>query len=385
MNSCEYLFSVKIIFFSFSGMENRFSSPSIWPLVFTTFIFGFVIFNFLPLKVLYLLLSGIGIVWGFLGWIFIKQLNMVFRELVVSDLLRAAYSAGNRSIREDSVPYCLPIWLPFLRPPSSDLPPKWILYLTAVTLGPLRALGIFLILCCSALACSCRASWGQPVYSFLGNCLNFLILWKFEVVGDIDEKCRGIVANHSSVIDEHVLWMLGRRIVWVAKEEVKKIPLMGMICKSIGSIFVDRRSEAGRLKAVEEIKAFLLSSKTGFPLLVVFPEGTCSNSLFLLPFKPTAFSTGVYMQPAAISISNPHAAFALNDSSLIHAALLFSLPTLSIRIDLLPAVITAEEARASISKAAEIPLAPEGEGAVRGWPELSKYVKKLMRDSGLKL
>lgn len=56
-------------------------------------------------------------------------------------------------------------------------------------------------------------------------------------------------------------------------------------------IFVDRDDDESKRRCIRSIKQ--RSTETGWPPLLVFPEGTCTNGSALVNFKPGAFSAGV--------------------------------------------------------------------------------------------
>lgn len=93
-----------------------------------------------------------------------------------------------------------------------------------------------------------------------------------------------VVANHSSWLDIFVLNAV-QRVFFVSKAEVANWPGIGAMAKATGTVFINRkRSEAARQKQVFEDRLHM-----GHKLLF-FPEGTSSDSLRVLPFKPTLFA-----------------------------------------------------------------------------------------------
>ncbi|GAA3876487.1 lysophospholipid acyltransferase family protein [Celeribacter arenosi] len=93
-----------------------------------------------------------------------------------------------------------------------------------------------------------------------------------------------VVANHSSWLDIFVLNAVGR-VFFVSKAEVASWPGIGFMARVVGTVFINRnRHEAAKQKALFEARL-----KMGHKLLF-FPEGTSSDSLRVLPFKPTLFA-----------------------------------------------------------------------------------------------
>lgn len=107
------------------------------------------------------------------------------------------------------------------------------------------------------------------------------------------------VANHSSYLD---ITILGASIDggFVAKAEVARWPLFGWLAKLQRSIFVERADRAGAARQRDEIRKRLDRGDN----LVLFPEGTSSDGIHLLPFKTTLFAAAederVLVQPVSV-------------------------------------------------------------------------------------
>lgn len=93
-----------------------------------------------------------------------------------------------------------------------------------------------------------------------------------------------IVANHASWID--ILPLRATQLVhFVAKAEVAGWGAVGFIARITDTIFVERRrSEAKRQEA--ELRARIAKGQ----VLCIFPEGTSTDGLRVLPFKSALFS-----------------------------------------------------------------------------------------------
>lgn len=95
-----------------------------------------------------------------------------------------------------------------------------------------------------------------------------------------------IVANHQSHFDVFVLYgWLGIDFKWVMKQELRKVPGLGIGCEMIGHIFIDRSSTAKALASLEEAKKRIVDGTS----VVFFPEGTRSRDGSLGEFKKGAF------------------------------------------------------------------------------------------------
>ncbi|MEM7489615.1 MAG: lysophospholipid acyltransferase family protein [Pseudomonadota bacterium] len=92
------------------------------------------------------------------------------------------------------------------------------------------------------------------------------------------------VANHVSWLDIFAL-NAGKRIYFVSKSEVAGWPGIGWLARATGTVFIRRDPrEASAHKAV--LGARLRAGHR----LVFFPEGTSTDGLRVLPFKPTLFA-----------------------------------------------------------------------------------------------
>ena len=100
------------------------------------------------------------------------------------------------------------------------------------------------------------------------------------------EKTYVVVANHQSMVDIPVVhgW-LGLKIKWVMKKELKKVPVFGPACQSLGCIYVDRSDSQAAIKSMAEARSKLTKKSA----VLFFPEGTRSRDGRLLPFKKGAF------------------------------------------------------------------------------------------------
>ncbi|MGR3485104.1 MAG: lysophospholipid acyltransferase family protein [Paracoccaceae bacterium] len=127
----------------------------------------------------------------------------------------------------------------------------------------------------------------------------------------LDHRVRGapmtgpgaLVANHASWLDIFALNACGR-LYFVAKAEVAGWPGIGWLARATGTVFIRReRAEAARHVAT-------LAGRMGQGhLLAFFPEGTSTDGLRVLAFKPTLFAAfadpampeGTRIQPVTLA------------------------------------------------------------------------------------
>ncbi len=95
-----------------------------------------------------------------------------------------------------------------------------------------------------------------------------------------------IICNHQSYIDVVALFSaLPELPVFLAKKELRNIPLFGRAMESIGHVFVDRQNRERAHDAIDEVGRAL---RPGLPV-VIFPEGTRASRACIQPFKKGAF------------------------------------------------------------------------------------------------
>jgi 1-acyl-sn-glycerol-3-phosphate acyltransferase len=111
------------------------------------------------------------------------------------------------------------------------------------------------------------------------------------------------VANHSSYLD---ITVLGKLIpaAFVAKAEVARWPMFGWLARMQGTVFIERRTS--RIRDHKDSMRARFEKKQN---LILFPEGTSSDGLSVLPFKSGLFgvieenfcNTPVTVQPVSIT------------------------------------------------------------------------------------
>ncbi|MEO5667010.1 MAG: lysophospholipid acyltransferase family protein [Bdellovibrionota bacterium] len=134
---------------------------------------------------------------------------------------------------------------------------------------------------------------------------------------DIDTGPGILVGNHMSYLDIPVLLSI-EPMSFVAKAEVKSIPLIGPSAEGFGVIFIERSSEESRKNTSDALSNAITKKNRR---VVVFPEGT--TSLKGLPWRAGVFKRAqenkIPMQAMCICY-NPAAIAAFQiDSMLDHA------------------------------------------------------------------
>ena len=146
----------------------------------------------------------------------------------------------------------------------------------------------------------------------------FFLQWFGEALG-LDVRIEGrpagrdvlYVANHVSWLD--ILALGGATPTWfVSKDDVGGWPLVGMLARIGGTIFIDRESRRAARGQVDQLGLALL----GHHPITLFPEGTTNDGASLFPFRPALFASvappppGIVVQPVAIDYGDAAASIA---------------------------------------------------------------------------
>jgi 1-acyl-sn-glycerol-3-phosphate acyltransferase len=109
-----------------------------------------------------------------------------------------------------------------------------------------------------------------------------------------------LVANHISWLDILVMHA-ARYCRFVSKADVRHWPLIGALATGGGTLYIERESRRDAMRVVHHMAASLKRGE----VLAVFPEGTTSNGITLLPFHgnliQAAISADAPAQPVALS------------------------------------------------------------------------------------
>lgn len=120
-------------------------------------------------------------------------------------------------------------------------------------------------------------------------------------VENIPNETCVFISNHQAIFDGFMLCsFINKPFGFIAKKEIKKIPLIGSWLEDINAVFIDRENPRESVKA---INAGVEKLKNGCSMLI-FPEGTRSLSSKMNDFKKgsmkLALKSGVPIVPITI-------------------------------------------------------------------------------------
>lgn len=128
-------------------------------------------------------------------------------------------------------------------------------------------------------------------------------LWRFKVSGTMPADPRRpyvVVSNHESFVDILLISHLPWEMKWLSKVEILRIPVLGWDMRLAGDVPVERGTRKSALKAMRRCQEVLQQKVS----VMMFPEGTRSETEDLLPFKEGAFrlaiDSGVAILPVVV-------------------------------------------------------------------------------------
>jgi 1-acyl-sn-glycerol-3-phosphate acyltransferase len=141
-----------------------------------------------------------------------------------------------------------------------------------------------------------RRTWARAVARLLGI--------EIHTAGSAPRPPFVLVSNHLSYIDILTL-MSELDCAFVAKSEIAGWPVLGLLARTTGTIFVER----GRKSQLPEVLDSVALTLRGGSGVVFFPEGTSSRGAAVLPFKTSLFEvalrTGLPVHTASLHYEVP--------------------------------------------------------------------------------
>lgn len=122
---------------------------------------------------------------------------------------------------------------------------------------------------------------------------------KVEIRGTPPEPPFFLVSNHLSYIDIPVYYYC-LKTTFVSKAEVKEWPIVGLMARSLGIIFIDRN----RKRDVHRVNSIISDRINNHQGVILFPEGRTSAGDKIRPFRPSLLQhpamEGLHVHYAAI-------------------------------------------------------------------------------------
>jgi len=173
--------------------------------------------------------------------------------------------------------------------PPPDLPrgPLWRVMLRGTALGGVTfgCLGVLLLVrLVERPLCGARRPVTPWITQFVCRTAFRILGMGYRVEGTPCYRAGVLVANHGSWLDIFTLNAC-QRLYYVSKDEVRHWPGIGWLARATGTLFIARDARAAGAQ-VQQFRARLAAGHR----LMLFPEGTSSDGLRVLPFKPTLFA-----------------------------------------------------------------------------------------------
>ncbi|MCZ6727290.1 MAG: lysophospholipid acyltransferase family protein [Acidobacteria bacterium] len=149
-----------------------------------------------------------------------------------------------------------------------------------------------------------RTCWRQWIFRTWSSTLLRVLGIRVTVSGPPPANPFYLVSNHLSYLD--VVILASRlKAVFVAKSEVSGWPVLGPICRSMDTIFIDRAARRDITRVLDATSEALARGDG----VVLFPEGTSTPGAEVLPFQASLLATPARLgQPvnfASVSYSTP--------------------------------------------------------------------------------
>ena len=126
-------------------------------------------------------------------------------------------------------------------------------------------------------------------------------LWGIRLVVVGEPPLRGpvlVVANHISWLDILVLHA-ARHCRFVSKSDVKHWPLIGALATGSGTLFIERASRRDAMRVVHHMADALRAGE----VVAVFPEGTTSDGIHLLPFHANLIQAAISADAPVVPVA----------------------------------------------------------------------------------
>ncbi len=133
-----------------------------------------------------------------------------------------------------------------------------------------------------------------------------VILWSAGVTLEVDplppldrKKPYVFMSNHQGYFDIAVACkVLPHNLHFVAKKELRWVPVLGWYILVAGHIFIDRANRSEALRSLERAAAKIAHGKS----ILIYPEGTRSREGVIRPFKKGPFAMAIAAQVPIVPV-----------------------------------------------------------------------------------
>lgn len=236
--------------------------------------------------------------------------------------------------------------------------PKAIAFLIHLLAGLLIAVGSQLLLG--------KQWYARPAGRFIKlswvRILACILNLKIRRHGTISDKPVVFVANHISWLDVVALGS-DRGCAFVAKNSVKRWPLIGAVAGLSGTLFINREDKKDVAKTLARSNQLVAKGVS----LAFFPEATTTNGKILKPFKTSLYQTAInsarniqavaIRYPSCLSKKSP-APYIGDETFLMHLLKVLATPRIDVTLTYCkPIVVDAEYSRKQLAETTQMQVA----------------------------
>jgi len=187
-------------------------------------------------------------------------------------------------------------------PPAPGIAGRVRMVLRALALIFVTYFGMIFVLILNALNRGRHTGAAHRVSCLWGRVCLRLCGVRLTPVGEPMRHHGVVVCNHVGWIDIFTL-LDADRVHFVSKSEVARWPVVGVLSRQIGTVFIDRRRTAAKRQEAELARRLDEGDRLCF-----FPEGTSTDGRRVLEFRSTLFAalfsvareTDIWVQPVSL-------------------------------------------------------------------------------------
>ncbi|OHT04663.1 Acyltransferase family protein [Tritrichomonas foetus] len=199
--------------------------------------------------------------------------------------------------------------------------------------------------------------WAQKIlYPSIRGGLFCLGILHIKTTGSLKYDTRTIVVNHLTMID--IITVISQfDASFLSMSSLENVHFFKKTRQIFGLIFVNRSKSSGTTAEIQKIQ-----NDPSVQPIVIFPEGKVTNGDALLGFRSGAFVNDTPIQPMTLRYNHwlcpkNMATIAWNEwNTLLYIYQLFSIPFMTLEIDILPQIIYKGNDKSPSERAAEVEL-----------------------------